>query len=275
MQGAISSAIYRGSVMHRRLRPKAHYLRYRMFYLLLDLDELPSLGRLRLLGIERRAIMSFRASDHGDGKGDLKAWVAGELAKAGLPVQLGRVQLLTLPRILGFVFNPISVYFCHDPAGVLRATIYEVNNTFGGRHAYVLPAASDDRVIRQHCAKALFVSPFNDMSGGYRFSLLPPGARVALSIDQFDVDGSLLRAAFTGQRVGLSDAALLKLLVIYPLLTLKVIGGIHWEAVKLWWKGVPLQLEKRPRNPDTAPGETAQAVAARLAVQGVKNARTQ
>ncbi|TDQ77565.1 hypothetical protein A8950_3717 [Dongia mobilis] len=274
MPGALVSAIYRGSVMHRRLRPKAHYLRYRMFYLLLDLDELPRLGGLRLLGVERRAIMSFRARDHGDGSGDLKAWVGGQLARAGLHFAPGRVRLLTLPRVFGFVFNPISVYFCHDLAGELRATIYEVNNTFGGRHAYVLPASAHDRVVRQQCAKALFVSPFNDMSGGYRFSLLPPGDRVALGIDQYDEGGSLLRAAFAGQRVILSDAALLKLLVIYPLLTIQVIAGIHWEALKLWWKGVPLQLEKRPRNPDTAPGETAQPVAARLAALGGENART-
>ncbi len=274
MPGAIFTAIYRGSVMHRRLRPKPHYLRYRMFYLLLDLDELQSLGRLRLLGIERRAIMSFRARDHGDGRGDLKAWAGGQLARAGLQFPLGRVQLFTLPRIFGYVFNPISVFFCHDHAGVLRATIYEVSNTFGSRHAYVLPVAGNDRVIRQHCTKALFVSPFNDMSGGYRFSLLPPGARVALGIDQFDAGGSVLRAAFTGQRVGLSDAALLKLLLIYPLLTIQVIAGIHWEALKVWWKGVPLQLEKRPRNPDTEPGKLAQHVAARPAVHGVKNART-
>jgi DUF1365 family protein len=274
MPAAAFSAIYRGSVMHRRLRPKAHYLRYRMFYLLLDLDELPSLGRLRLLGIERRAIMSFRAGDHGNGSGDLKAWVGGQLAQAGLHFPVGRVQLLTLPRIFGFVFNPISVYYCHDREGELRATIYEVNNTFGGRHAYVLPVAGNDPLVRQQCAKALFVSPFNDMTGGYRFSLLPPGARVVLGIDQFDAEGSLLRAAFTGQRVALGDVALLKLLVIYPFLTIQVVAGIHWEALKLWLKGVPLQLEKRPRNPDTAPGEPAQPVAVRLAALGGKNART-
>ncbi|WP_374379559.1 DUF1365 domain-containing protein [Dongia sp.] len=274
MQGAIKSAIYRGSVMHRRLRPKEHYLRYRIFYLLIDLDELQSLRRLRLLGIERRAIMAFRASDHGDGSGNLKGWVSGQIAKAGLQFTLGRVQVLTLPRIFGFVFNPISVFYCYDGKGALRATVYEVNNTFGERHSYVLPAIGNDRVVRQKCAKALFVSPFNDMSGGYRFSLLPPAAQVALCIDQFDAGGSLLRAAFTGQRVELSDTALLKLLFVYPFLTIQVIAGIHWEALKLWWKRVPLQLEKRPRSSNAALGEPAQPVVTRLAALEGKNART-
>lgn len=248
------SAIYRGSVMHRRLRPRAHYLRYSIFYLLLDLDELPALGsHLRLFGNERAALMSFRAGDHGDGKGDLRNWVAEQLSAAGLKFDLGQVRLLTLPRVLGYVFNPISIYYCHDRSHQLRATIYEVNNTFGGRHAYVLPVDADTTVARQACGKKLRVSPFNDVSGGYRFAMLPPGDKVALTIDQWDAGGSLLRAAFAGRREVLSDGALLKLFLLYPLLTLKVIAGIHWEALKLWMKGVP--LHKRPPSTDNQPRE--------------------
>ncbi|MBL8709327.1 MAG: DUF1365 domain-containing protein [Rhodospirillaceae bacterium] len=254
------SAIYAGSVMHRRLRPKAHYLRYSMFYLLLDLDELAQFsGRPRLLGIERAAPFSFRAIDHGDGSGDLVGWVKDQLVRGGQYFDLGAIRLLTLPRMFGFVFNPISIYYCHDREGALRATLYEVNNTFGGRHAYVLPVTPGAEVIRQSCAKQLYVSPFNDVSGGYRFAVLPPGDKVALSIDQSDAEGRLLQAAFVGRRVALNDAALLKLLVIYPFLTLKVVAGIHWEALKLWWKGVP--LHKRPTSTDNLRrGDTATGV---------------
>ncbi|WP_374374584.1 DUF1365 domain-containing protein [Dongia sp.] len=264
MKTALTSAIYRGSVMHRRLRPKAHYLRYSIFYLLLDLDELPLIAkRSRLLGIEKAAPLSFRAKDHGDGSGDLKHWVGRQLEVAGLRFEPGPIRLLTLPRLFGYAFNPISIYYCHDREQVLRATIYQVSNTFGGRHSYVLPVTSDG-TIRQSCKKALYVSPFNDVSGFYRFSVVPPGDKVALAIDQHDDRGRLLQAAFVGRRSELTDGILLRLLILYPFMTLKVVAGIHWEALKLWLKGVP--LHKRPASTDnpprgeTPPGSPAQVV---------------
>lgn len=242
------SAIYCGTVVHRRVRPKAHSLRYGVFYLLLDLDELPAL-RLRLLGVERAAPFSFRARDHGDGTGDLKRWVLGNLHAARIDGELGRVLLMTFPRVFGFVFNPISVYFCFDPAGVPMATFYEVNNTFGGRHTYVLEAEPDPSgTVHQSCTKRLYVSPFNDVSGGYRFAVRLPADKVALSIDQHDAEGHLLQAAFAGRRHELTDLGLLRVLLVYPLLTLKVLAAIHWEALKLWAKGVP--LHKRPGSVD-------------------------
>jgi DUF1365 family protein len=245
------SAIYCGTVMHRRVRPKVHYLRYGVFYLLLDLDDLPALN-LRLLGVERAAPLSFRARDHGDGSGDLKRWVSDSLSEAQITGQLGRVTLMAFPRVFGFVFNPISVYFCYDPAGALMATLYEVNNTFGGRHTYVLEAKSNaSGTVRQNCAKRLYVSPFNDVSGEYRFAVRPPAEKVALSIDQRDAEGHLLQAAFAGRRHDLTDLGLLRVLVVYPLLTLKVVAGIHWEALKLWLKGVP--LHKRPASVNNPP----------------------
>lgn len=262
MSGIETSAIYRGVVMHKRLRPKLHYLRYNIFYLLLDLGRLEEVaGKSRLLGIGRAAPFSFYCADHGDGSGDLRAWVTEKLASAGLEVSLGAVRLLTLPRVFGYVFNPISVFYCYDEAGSLRATIYEVNNTFGERHAYVLPVHSRDGKIRQSCDKKLFVSPFNDMSGGYRFAVLPPGDKVALTIEQSDADGRLLQAAFAGSRYALTDRVLFALLLAYPFLTLKVVAGIHWEALKLWVKGVPLQkrpVHKLPSATDTTPGKTAE-----------------
>lgn len=247
----IRSAIYCGTVMHRRVRPKAHRLRYGVFYLLLDLDELPELD-LRLLGVERAAPFSFRARDHGDGSGKLKRWVSNGLRAAKIHSELGRVTLMTFPRVFGFVFNPISVYFCYDPGGVLMATLYEVNNTFGGRHTYVLEAKPDPSgTVRQSCAKRLYVSPFNDVSGDYRFAVRPPATKVALSIDQHDAEGHLLQAAFAGRRHELNDLGLLRVMLVYPLLTLKVVAGIHWEALKLWAKGVP--LHKRPGSVNNPP----------------------
>jgi DUF1365 family protein len=238
------SAIFCGSVMHRRVRPKAHYLRYSVFYLLLDLDELPRL-QLRLLGVERQSLLSFQAKDHGDGKGDLKNWVLDQLRNAGIPNAITNIRLMCFPRVWGFVFNPISVYFCSDASGATVAILYEVNNTFGGRHAYALPAVPVDGRVVQNTPKRLYVSPFNDVSGGYRFAVQLPAERVALSIDQHDVEGLVLRAAFTGRRRTLDDWNLLRVVVLYPLLTLKVVAAIHWEALKLWLKGVP--LHKRPR----------------------------
>jgi DUF1365 family protein len=258
VSGIGSSAIYRGVVMHKRLRPKPHQLRYDVFYLLLDLGRLEEIAeKSRLLGIGRAAPLSFYSTDHGDGSGDLRAWVVDRLAAAGLEIPLGGVHLLTLPRVFGYVFNPISVFYCYDEAGSLRATIYEVNNTFGQRHAYVLPVQPQDGKIRQACGKKLFVSPFNDMSGGYRFAVLPPGDKVALTIEQSDADGRLLNAAFAGRRHELTDRALFGLLLAYPFLTLKVVAGIHWEALKLWIKGVPLKkrpVHKWPASADTTPG---------------------
>lgn len=243
------SGIYCGSVMHRRVRPKWHHLRYDVFYLLLDLDELPRLD-FAALGIERPAPFSFRAKDHGDGSDDLKPWVLRELRASGIAVEIGRIELMCFPRVFGFVFNPISVYFCYAASGGIAAILYEVNNTFGGRHAYVLPADATGDKVYQSCAKRLYVSPFNDVSGGYRFAVRLPGEKVALSIDQHDANGHLLRAAFAGRRREMTERAFLRLLVVYPFLTLKVVAGIHWEALKLWLKGVP--LHKRPGSVNTS-----------------------
>ena len=171
-----ASALYIGTVAHKRLRPKAHKLRYRVFSLLLDLDELPGL-KLRWLGVNRPGLLSFREADHGDG-GPLRPWVAARLAEAGLVAE-GPVRLLCYPRMLGYVFNPLTVYFCHHGDGGLAAIIYEVHNTHGERHAYVLPGG--DGVVRHSCEKAFFVSPFMPMDCVYRFTISPPGETVSVA----------------------------------------------------------------------------------------------
>jgi DUF1365 family protein len=247
----MNSAIYEGIVMHHRLRPKQHTLRYRVFSLLLDLDELPSL-RLPLLGINRPGLLSFHDRDHGDGVTPLKQWATTQLHDAGVAYDGGRITLLCYPRMFGFVFNPLSVWFCHNRDGALAGILYEVHNTHGERHTYVLPAPprldqpgearlgqsrTEPRIVRHSTRKEFFVSPFMPPECAYNFRIAPPGRRVGVSILEHDAEGLLLTASFTGERHALTNRALASLLVRYPLMTVKVVAAIHWEAVKLLLKG--------------------------------------
>ncbi|MFX1681876.1 DUF1365 domain-containing protein [Mitsuaria sp. CC2] len=253
----LHSAIYRGQVMHQRLRPLRHRLQYRMFTLLLDLDELPALdARLRWFSVGRFNLFSFRPSDHGDGTaGDvpaLRAHVDTRLALAGLPTG-GAIRLLAMPRLLGYAFNPLSVWFCHAPEGPLRAIVYEVNNTFGERHSYLIEVDEAQRaapVVEQRSGKQLYVSPFLGMALEYRFRIEPPRERLSIGVSVHDGgDGAaVLNARLDAARAPLTDGALLRLLVTHPLLTLKVVVGIHWEALRLWLKGA--RLHERPAAPD-------------------------
>lgn len=250
MSRELASALYVGQVMHQRLRPRRHRLSYRSYQLLLDVDELPELARrLRGFSLDRFNLFSLHARDYGDGSGrDLRAQVEARLREAGLPVG-GAIRLLTMPRLLGHGFNPISVWFCHAPdGGPLQALIYEVNNTFGQRHSYLIPVADAAApIIDQGCDKQLYVSPFNGMAMRYRFRVAPPGAAVSVGVSVHDEQGAVLNARLDGQRRALSDAALLRVFFSHPLLTLKVVGAIHWEALRLWLKRVP--LSDRPAAP--------------------------
>ncbi len=179
------SALYAGDVAHTRLRPRRHRLHYRVFSLLLDLDELPILdSALRLFGHNRPAIYSFHDADHGDGRtGTLRDWVEERLRLAGIGVAHPRIEVLCYPRIFGYVFNPLTVYFCSD-GDQLRAILYEVCNTFGERRTYVIAAGGESRVVRQRCAKQLYVSPFVPMGCTYDFTIRPPADRVLVKIDE-------------------------------------------------------------------------------------------
>ena len=238
------AAICAGHVIHKRLRPKPHALRYRVFSLLLDVDRIDELAqRIRLLSRNRFNVFSFYDKDHGPGDGTPVGAIARQcLAGAGRPFEGRRILLLSYPRIFGYVFNPLSVFYVYAPDGPLESLIYEVNNTFGERTSYVVAAGDEaqGKVFAQSCAKKMFVSPFASGRGGYAFRVTSPGREALVAVLLSDADGALLKTHFRGTREPVTDARLAGLLVRYPLLTLKVIVAIHYEALKLWLKGVPL-----------------------------------
>ncbi|MEQ9449250.1 MAG: DUF1365 domain-containing protein [Rhodospirillaceae bacterium] len=255
----LQSAIYIGEVVHERLRPTRHRLRYRVFSMLFDLDELPDLDRrFRLFGYNRRAPIAFFDSDHGPVTGEpLRPWVEARLRDAGLNLDGGAIRVLCYPRLFGYVFNPISVYFCYSRNGSLIATLYEVCNTYHERHTYVIPVEQPARsIIRQSCDKALYVSPFIGMKSRYRFRVLPPAQTVRLVIRQEDEQGLLLAASFRGERRDMNAPWLARTLARFPLLTLKVMAAIHWEAAKLWIKRVKVI----PHQPARAPVQSTAVV---------------
>ena len=255
MSAPLASALYEGAVMHQRLRPRLHRLRYRIFQMLIDLDEAPRLD-LRLFSHNRFNLLSFHDSDHGAGDGrPLRPYVEGRLAEAGIDLDRGAIRLLCMPRVLGHAFNPLSLYFCHRPDGALAAIMYEVSNTFGQRHSYLIPVeAGPGPTVRQVCEKLFHVSPFMDMEMSYAFDIRPPGEALFVGVRTSDAQGQMLLATFAAARKPLSDLAILKAFLGHPLLGLKVLAAIHWEALKLWLKGVRL----RPQPP--APAEAVTLV---------------
>jgi DUF1365 family protein len=253
MSGPFASALYPGAVTHHRLRPREHRLAYRIWSMLIDLDELDGLDRsLRWFSVNRFNLLSFYPSDRGDRSGrDLKTQVEAAMRKGGVEPDGGPIRLLTMPRLLGYAFNPLSIYFCHRRSGEVAAILWEVDNTFGERHGYLLPATDvEGDEIHQNCGKELYVSPFMDMNLAYAFRVRPPEDLFSLVIDVSDAEGRLLSARHNARRVAMSDRALLKLVVAMPLVTLRVIAGIHWEALKIFLKGVGLR--KRPPPPEHA-----------------------
>jgi uncharacterized protein len=251
----LRSALYFGTVVHRRLKPKSHHLSYGVYYLLVDLDELSELhDRSFLFSHNRFNLISFHDRDHGAGDGSaLRGYVLAQLATAGIDLEGGTIRLLAMPRVLGYVFNPLSIYFCHRAGGELAAILYEVTNTFGQRHSYLAPARHGTAAPLHHaCDKHFYVSPFIHMATRYHFRVRPPADDVAVTIEQTDSEGAVLYAALTARRTAFTDAALLRAFITHPLLTLKVIGGIHWEAVRLWLKGLrPLERPQPPERPIT------------------------
>ncbi len=243
------SALYVGLVTHRRLRPKAHNLNYRVFSFFLDIDELPRLVRtLRFFSIDGFNLFGFRPKDHLSGaRDDLRGEIENILRDAGMKPDGGAIRLLAMPRILGHGFNPLSIFFCYHADGVLRAILYEVNNTFGQRHCYLFPVSrTESGVMRHACPKKFYVSPFMAMDMTYAFRIQAPDENFSLSISVADADGAMLTAAQSLRRRSLNDKELLRVFLTHPLLTLKVVAGIHIEALLIWLKGVGLHVRPPP-----------------------------
>ncbi len=246
------SCVYTGTVIHKRLRPKPHAMSYRVFWLYLDLDQLAETAHgARLFSANRWNAVAFHERDHGDRSAGsalpahgLAAHARATLTEAGLGHATSRVCLLSFPRILGYAFNPISVYFGYDADGRLAGAIYEVNNTFGQRHSYVTPISAPEiggagNVHAHGAIKHLYVSPFTEMVGRYSFRLTEPGETMTLGIMLRDAAGAVLKTHLTAAARPLTDAVLARLLLECPFMTAKVTAGIHYEAAKLWLKGVP------------------------------------
>jgi hypothetical protein len=261
-----AAALYFGDVMHARLKPMGHRFSYRVVSLLIDLDRLDAADRESpLFGVNRAALYSFHEADHGERDGaSLRTYAQARAALHGIDLTGGRVLLLCYPRLFGYTFNPLSVYFCYRNDGALALLIYEVRNTFGDIHSYVLPVKPGEASgagIRQTQEKLFYVSPFVEMAMRYHFRVSPPSDNVRLRILETDREGPLLAATFSGRRHALTTAALLRAFFSLPLVTFKIVAAIHWEALRLWLKGA--RLVPRPnakyadaRNTSLAGGES-------------------
>lgn len=245
-----------GQVMHRRLRPFGNVFKYRLFSMVVDVDAIAAEARDKgvLFGVDRPALLSFYARDHGPRDGSaLRPWIEAKLREAGCGEDVKRIRIVAFPRVLGYVFNPISVWFCERADGSTGAVLYEVNNTFGERRSYLftdLPAAHPGEVLRHACGKAFHVSPFFDVSGGYAFRTRVPDARYDIAITFADEAGAQLFAAQTGRFARLSARSCWTALLAYPLLTFGVVAAIHWQALKLVLRGVKYRSKPPPPATD-------------------------
>lgn len=233
--------LHAGAVMHLRHAPFRHRFAYRIWMLSAELDDLPAIG-VRLFGHNRRAAVMLRDRDHGPRDGSpLRPWAEAQLARAGLSAYAARIRFMAIPRVAGIGFNPIAFFFCRDIAGRLGAVIHQVKNTFGDQTAYTL-AVGENAPILQSAAKALHVSPFFDMQGGYRFAFSrpdfdDPAGRFALSIRYGTPDAPRMTAAMRLTASPLTDSALARLLIAMPWMPAKVLAAIHWQALRLWLRG--------------------------------------
>lgn len=243
-----------GQVRHTRLRPRRHFFSYGIYYLRLPLR---SMGEqdfsARLISRNRANLLSFRDSDHGDGSTPLLAWIDGVLQEQGVRDADGEIWLQTMPRVFGYVFNPVSFWFCHRADGALRAVLCDVRNTFGERHLYLLDHGAAIAYGSELRANKIFhVSPFCKVEGGYRFRFLRAKKDAGQNehhlacVDYDDASGPLLQTSLSGIAVPLRDRALGAALLRYPLMTFGVMARIHWQALRLWLRRVPFFSKPHP-----------------------------
>ena len=233
----MNSCIYNGEVTHTRFKPVRHFLKYKTFSLLIDLDEINILDKsIGIFSHNKFNIFSFYDKDHGDRDGgNLKDWVISNLKKFRIKENITNIKVLCYPRILGYVFNPLSIFYCYEK-DKLVAIFYEVKNTFNEQHTYIFKIKNNEEII-QKCRKKFYVSPFMDMETFYNFKLLKPNDKLSVFIKQTDADGTILTATQTGDKKEFSYKQLAINFLKYPLMTIKIISSIHYEALLLWKKG--------------------------------------
>lgn len=248
----MNSCLYQCSVMHHRYSPKVHHFKHDLFMFYLDLDELDRLGKkILLFGHNRWNIYSFRDADHEPaGKNPLKERILDFLGQNEVALgPSGRVMLLTLPRVFGYVFNPISVYYCFSEAGTPVCSVAEVGNTFREMKLFLLrpedldPASAFSKIIPKH----FYVSPFSRLDLNFAFCLGIPGKHLDLKVGDLDGSEQVLVTTLTGKQAHLSNKRLVWFTLKYPFVTLKVIFLIHWHALMLWLKRVPFY--RKAQNP--------------------------
>ena len=241
-----NSYIYNGSVIHKRFKPKEHFFKYKVFSLLIDLSELDDLDkRISFFSINKFNLISFYEKDHGERDGSsLIDWVKLNLKNNNINSENIKIKLLCYPRILGYVFNPLSVFFVYDENEKLISILYEVKNTFGEQHTYVFRVDNESNLIQNNCSKKFHVSPFIEMDCKYFFRILNPADKLSVIIDQYDTEGKILFASQEGRKSDLNSKQLIKSYLKHPLMTFKIISAIHFEAFKLWVKGIKFVKKK-------------------------------
>jgi DUF1365 family protein len=233
----MNSCIYNGIVTHKRFKPVKHFLKYKTFSFLIDLDEIEKLDKNNIIfSFNRFNIFSFYNRDHGDRNGkSLKNWVMDNLIKFKISENINKIKLLCYPRIFGYVFNPLSIFYCYQDEK-LKVIFYEVKNTFNEQHTYIF-RVNDSNIVTQKCKKKFYVSPFMNMDTYYTFKLLNPDEKLSVSIEQTDRKDTILTAVQTGERKDFNLKQLVVNFFKYPLMTIKIISAIHFEALLLWKKG--------------------------------------
>ena len=237
-----NSYIYTGTVIHKRFKPKVHSFNYSVFSLLIDLSELDLMNNnLRIFSYNKFNIVSFYSKDHGARDGSsLRKWVIGNLQKNNIKVKGIKIKILCYPRIFGYVFNPLSVFYIYNKNSELISILYEVKNTFGEQHTYIFKTKKNVNSIQHVCRKKFHVSPFIKMDCIYFFRLLKPGNRISVIIELQDQKGKILYASQDGNKSELNNKNLIQSYIKHPLMSFKIIVAIHFEAFKLWSKGIEL-----------------------------------
>jgi len=235
-----NSCIYSGFVTHERFKPKRHFFSYKTFSLLIDLDELEDIGKkIKFFSYNKFNILSFHNIDHGNRDGSsLIKWVKSTLKKSKININIKKIKLLCYPRFFGYVFNPLSIFYCYDKNLNLKVIFYEVKNTFNEQHTYIFRCLDSSNLILHKCNKKFYVSPFIEMETFYNFRLLKPEKKINVLIKQSDEKGLLLIARQVGEKLDLTSKNLFFEFVKHPLMSIKVISAIHFEAFRLWFKGI-------------------------------------